>query len=111
MPVPFPPIFDGHDDALLRMRMDGISFLDRNDGPDSGCVFDLPLDRIVELAGIDRAGFGSDYDYIAAPRDLATAADMPNLVTALEERGYHGQDLEKILYRNWVRVLRETWGE
>jgi microsomal dipeptidase-like Zn-dependent dipeptidase len=88
MPAQFPPIFDGHNDALLRMRMDGISFLDRNDGPDSGCVFDLP--RCLE-GGI--------------------LGGMPKLVAALAERGYHGEDLEKIMYRNWIRVLRDTWGE
>ena len=86
--------------------------------PDGAFDTDTPLDvlgqhidHIAEVAGIDCIGLGSDYDYIAAPRAIATAADLPNLIQALRDRGYSGDDLEKILYRNWVRVLRATWEE
>jgi membrane dipeptidase len=34
--------------------------------------------------------------------------DYPNLVTALERRGYAGEDLERILWRNLVRVVRRA---
>jgi membrane dipeptidase len=84
--------------------------------PDGEIDVDTPLsvlvrhiDHIVELAGIDCVGLGSDYDYIAAPREITTVADLPNLITALQEAGYRGEDLEKLLNRNWLRVLRATW--
>jgi hypothetical protein len=51
------PIFDGHNDALLRVRTDGLPFLDRNDGPESGCVFDLPR---VQKGGL-AAGIFAEY--------------------------------------------------
>jgi membrane dipeptidase len=86
--------------------------------PDGEFNTDTPLDvlvrhidHIAEVAGIECVGLGSDYDYIAAPKDIATVADLPHLVQALQDHGYTGDDLDKILYRNWVRVLRATWGE
>ncbi len=69
------------------------------------------IDHMVEIAGIDCVGLGSDFDYIAALRDLASAAHLPRLVEALRAGGYDGDDLDKVLYRNWIRVLRATWGE
>jgi membrane dipeptidase len=68
------------------------------------------ITHMVDLAGIDCVGLGSDYDYIVAPREIATVADLPNLVHALRDAGFVGEALEKLLYRNWARVLRETWG-
>jgi membrane dipeptidase len=86
--------------------------------PDGAFETDTPLEVLVRhiehiagVAGIDCVGLGSDYDYIGAPREIATAADLPNLVQALRDHGYGGEELDKILYRNWVRVLRATWGE
>jgi membrane dipeptidase len=68
------------------------------------------ITHMVEIAGIDCIGLGSDYDYIVAPREIATVEDLPNLVEALRAAGLEGEDLEKLLYRNWIRVLKETWG-
>ena len=75
-------------------------------------AFRRGLGAIFELTpGIDCVGMGSDYDYIVAPKEIATAAKLPNLVGALRAAGFDGEDLEKLLYKNWIRVLRETWGE
>src|SRR5579872_3908733 len=86
--------------------------------PDGEVDVDTPLDlmvrhidHMVEMAGIDSVGLGSDYDYSAVPRDITSPSDLPKLVTALEDAGYRGEDLEKLLYRNWLRVLHTTWGE
>jgi membrane dipeptidase len=43
------------------------------------------------------------------PSELADVAHLPNLVQALRDRGYDHGALEKIGYRNWFRVLRDTW--
>jgi membrane dipeptidase len=32
-------------------------------------------------------------------------------MSALRDRGYDGQALRKLAQENWIRVLRETWGE
>lgn len=69
------------------------------------------IDYVVERIGIDHIGLGSDFDGAIMPNDLKDAADLPNLVQALRQRGYQGEDLEKITYRNWLRVLKATLKE
>ena len=69
------------------------------------------VEYMVERMGIDCVGIGSDYDGATMPAELKDAAGLPKLMAALEERGYHGEDLRKLAHGNWVRVLRETWGE
>ena len=59
------------------------------------------------LVGPDHVGFGGDFDGI--PSTLAgveTAAVYPALLAALAARGFSPADLERIAWRNWIRVLR-----
>lgn len=84
--------------------------------PDSGLVVDTPLtdyvrqiDYLVERVGIDRVGFGSDFDGATMPRDISDAGKLPNLIAALREHGYDDEALRKLAHENWVRVLRQTW--
>jgi membrane dipeptidase len=97
--------------------MIGLNFQTSFLRPDGQVSADTPLSvpvqhiaHMVDIAGIDCVGIGADYDYIVAPREIATAADLPNLVDALRAAGFQGEDLDKLLYRNWIRVLREAWG-
>ena len=89
-----------------------VSFL-REDGADDE---DTPLDAVarhvdylVERLGIDRVGFGSDFDGAKVPRDLGDASGLPNLLNVLRERGYDDTALEGLAHRNWLRVLDATW--
>ena len=69
------------------------------------------IDHFVNLAGVDCVGIGSDYDGIpAAPKDLASVADLPNLTAELTRRGYTAADVEKILGGNVLRVLEAVTG-
>jgi membrane dipeptidase len=68
------------------------------------------VDYLVDKLGIDSVGFGSDFDGATMPAALKDAADLPNLLQALRNRGYGDDALRKIAHGNWVRVLRETWG-
>jgi membrane dipeptidase len=67
------------------------------------------LDYMVERMGIDHVGLGSDFDGAVMPAPLRDAAGLPRLMDALREAGYGEDDLRKIAYRNWVRVLTDTW--
>jgi membrane dipeptidase len=69
------------------------------------------VDYMVERMGVDHVGFGSDFDGAAIPRELGDASGLPKLMRALEERGYTEEELRKLANGNWLRVLRETWGE
>ncbi|THH39762.1 dipeptidase [Neolewinella litorea] len=66
------------------------------------------IDRVVELAGIDHVGLGSDYDGVgdSLPTGLKDVADYPNLVYTLLKRGYTDEDIQKILSGNVLRVWR-----
>ena len=64
------------------------------------------IDYAVKLIGIDHVGIGSDFDGVSGnlPEGLRNVADYPNLVAALQVRGYSDQDLRKILGGNLMRV-------
>lgn len=91
-----------------------VAFL-RQDGKEND---DTPLetvarhvDYLVERIGQDRVGFGSDFDGAKVPKELGDVAGLPKLLAALRDRGYDEAALHKLAHENWLRVLRETWGE
>ena len=69
------------------------------------------LAYIANRIGIDHVGLGSDFDGATMPQDLVDVAGLPKLITALQEHGFDNSALEKITHKNWVRVLRQTWGK
>ncbi len=68
------------------------------------------IDRVVELAGIEHVGIGSDYDGVGntLPTDLKDVASYPNLVIGLRARGYSDDDIMKVLGGNLVRVWKQV---
>ncbi|MAT68652.1 MAG: hypothetical protein CMJ58_03935 [Planctomycetaceae bacterium] len=67
------------------------------------------IDRIVELAGVDHVGLGSDYDGVSVlPEQLETADSYPLLTQGLLDRGYSADDIRKILGGNLLRVMRRV---
>ncbi|WP_350448955.1 dipeptidase [Paracidobacterium acidisoli] len=68
------------------------------------------IDHIAEVAGIDHAGLGSDFDGVGGqlPQGIDSAADLPKITAALMARGYSAQDCRKILGGNFLRVFRQA---
>lgn len=68
------------------------------------------IDRVVQLAGIDHVGIGSDFDGVngALASELRTAADYPALIKGLQQRGYRDAEIRKILGGNLLRVWSEV---
>ncbi|MGH7563525.1 MAG: dipeptidase [Gemmatimonadota bacterium] len=65
------------------------------------------VDHIVEVAGIDHVGLGSDYDGIdAVPVGLEDVSTFPALVAELLRRGYSDEDIRKLAGLNFLRVMR-----
>ncbi len=64
------------------------------------------IDRVVQLAGIDHVGIGSDFDGVDGdlPTGLEDVSTYPNLIYTLLKRGYTEEDIEKICYKNLWRV-------
>ena len=63
---------------------------------------------IKELAGIDCIGLGSDFDGIPQNLELKDASYMPLLYQALQKAGLTEEDIEKIFYKNVLRVYQEV---
>src|SRR5579885_3631995 len=64
------------------------------------------INHVVEIAGVDAVGLGSDFDGIGcAPVDLDSVDKWPNLTRALLEEGYTGEEIRKIYGENTLRVM------
>jgi membrane dipeptidase len=89
-----------------------VGFLREDGANDTDTPIDVMVSQIAYLAervGIDRVGFGSDFDGAKIPRELGDVAGMPKLIAALRAHGFDDAALRKIAHENWLRVLRKTW--
>jgi len=68
------------------------------------------FDHAIRVAGIDHVGLGSDFDGVGdlLPEGMEDVSKTPHLVRGLMERGYSDEDVEKVLGRNTLRVMREV---
>jgi membrane dipeptidase len=66
------------------------------------------IDHVVEVAGVDTVGIGSDFD--GGGTLLEDALVYPRITEGLLERGYSESDVQKILGGNTMRVLQEAIG-
>lgn len=96
--------------------MVGLNFATSFLAPNGDKSKDLPLsvmvdhiDYLVDKLGIDNVGFGSDFDGANISNEIKDVTGLPNLLKALSEAGYDQESLEKIAYKNWLRVLKKTW--
>ncbi len=65
--------------------------------------------HMVQVAGIDHVGIGTDFDGIPHPPEgIDTAADLPRITTALMAHGLPPTALHKLLGANLLRVFREV---
>ncbi|MCC5777533.1 membrane dipeptidase [Nitratireductor sp. B36] len=90
-----------------------VSFL-RPDG-DTNANTDLDillrhLDAMLEALGEDGVALGSDFDGALVPRAIGDVSGLPNLIEAMRGHGYGEELVEKIAWRNWLRVLEHTIG-
>ena len=97
--------------------MAGVNFAASFLRPDGRHDKDTPADLIIqhiehmlEHAGEDSVGLGSDFDGAMIPAELGTAAGLQILVQAMRKRGFRKPLIEKVCFRNWLRVLGRTWG-
>jgi membrane dipeptidase len=67
------------------------------------------FDHIIQIAGIDHIGIGTDFDGIPVPPEgIDSAADLPKVTAALVARGHSADELQKLLGGNLLRVFREV---
>jgi membrane dipeptidase len=92
--------------AVSFLREDG-----RNDANTPLETMVRHIDYLVNRLGIDRVGLGSDFDGATIPQAIGDVSGLPKLLIALREHGFNDAELTKLAHANWVRVLRQTWGE
>lgn len=73
------------------------------------------MDHICQIAGnANHIGIGSDLDGAfgqeQCPLDIETIADLTKLPGLLAARGYQKEDIEGVMYGNWLRFLKKAWG-
>jgi membrane dipeptidase len=97
--------------------MVGVNFATSYLRPDGCQDADTPVDLVIEHlehilkhVGEDGVGFGSDFDGAKIPAGIGDAAGLQNLVQVMRARGYGEPLIEKLCYRNWLRVLGQIWG-
>lgn len=66
------------------------------------------IDHVIQLAGIDYVGIGTDFDGGGRIENVMDVSQMKNLTIEMLRRGYTRADLEKIWGGNIMRVLAET---
>lgn len=98
-------------DAIAHTRgvigiMFGPIFLSNSLRADTNCILDH-LEHTIQRAGIDHVALGSDYDGWMATiaSDQRDCRDAHLVADGLLQRGYSQEDVDKIVWRNALRVL------
>ncbi|TCN25116.1 dipeptidase [Mesobacillus foraminis] len=66
------------------------------------------IDHVVKTIGIDHVALGSDFDGGPLPADIQDSSELYKVTQELVRRGYSSQDIEKLLGKNTLRLLKEV---
>ncbi len=66
------------------------------------------IDHIVQVAGIDHVGIGTDFDGGGELEGCYDVSEIENITFELLKRGYSEEDIQKIWSGNLLRVFREV---
>ncbi len=69
------------------------------------------FEHIAEIAGIDHLGIGSDFDGMEGNflKDLNDVSSLHFLIEGLLSRGFKKEDVSKVLWGNFLRVINRVW--
>ena len=86
------------------------SFLDEQE--ESKCFGSIEriiahIRHIKNVGGIDCIGLGTDFDGIGSNIEVLGAGKMPLLAQAMEKAGFKTEEIEKVFYKNVLRVYKE----
>lgn len=89
---------------------DFLALHDKPNGPSKVEDMVEQIKYIKNLAGIDVIGVGTDFDGINSELEIQDASQMNKLVEALKDNGFTEEEIEKIFYKNVLRVYKEVLG-
>lgn len=64
--------------------------------------------HIANVGGIDCVGLGSDFDGVEGNLEINDCSKMQILIDSLKAEGFTENEIEKIFYRNTLRVMKES---
>lgn len=64
--------------------------------------------HIKNVGGIDVIAIGSDFDGINQQLELENIGQIDKLISGLQKNGFTENEIEKILYRNALRVIKDV---
>lgn len=64
---------------------------------------------IGKQIGFNHVALGSDFDGCLIPDQIKDVTDLDLIADGLRQAGLKELELEKVLYKNWLRVLKESW--
>lgn len=62
--------------------------------------------RLIDALGVDHVGIGSDLPAGVAATEMPDFSRHPELIAAMRDRGMHQEEIDKVTFGNWLRVLR-----
>lgn len=103
------------DDMLYKLAENGgitgmnycAGFLDRENGNRTVPLVIEHVKYIGKKIGLDHIALGSDFDGITPGIELDNASMMPTLTDALSSAGFTDDEIDKITYKNALRVFRD----
>lgn len=66
------------------------------------------IQHLKSVGGIDCIGLGTDFDGIHSQVDIADASYMQKLADALFKEGFSQEEVEKIFYKNVLRLYKDV---
>jgi membrane dipeptidase len=83
---------------------------DGEEDPDTPlAVIAAHVRHIADRIGVDHVALGSDFDGATIPRALGDVAGLPRLLDAIRAEGFSEDEMERIAWGNWRRVLEAAW--
>ena len=62
---------------------------------------------MVDKAGMESVGFGTDFDGIECGLEIENCSNMQMLADLLKKRGMSEEQIEHIFYKNVMRLYKE----
>lgn len=103
------------DDMIVKLAnaggVTGMNYCGAFMGDHKYCSMEHILNHIKYIrnkGGIDILALGSDFDGIENEVEMKDASEMQKLAHLLSKNGFTDDDIEKIYYKNMMRVLKDT---
>lgn len=70
----------------------------------------INIKHIRNVAGIDMVAMGTDFDGTSGDLEISDCSKMQLLAEAMEKEGFTTDEIEKVFYKNALRVYKEVLG-